>query len=301
MTLSFVSFLTLNNFEYAAWAPTFIDVINEKSGGKLTIDVKGGPEVVPPADLALAVSQGQVDIIQIPTGYTTGVIPGLDVIRLSEISIQEERKNGTYDYIRELCAKANMYFVGRQQNTYENFFYNFFKKPLTKPSDIEGRILAGSPSFFGGIKAIKGVPKMVALPDYYTSLESGVCDGISTAIATWGAMSLNQVSPYCVDIPYYRNQMCIMVNMDTWNKIPDDMKELIAEVQLEAEGKWPDIYAAKSKEVKEKTAAAGATFVTFSPADTELYLKTIEDGSWADDKERFPADVVTKFESLISK
>ena len=96
MTLSFVSFLTMNNFEFAAWAPTFIDPINEKAAGRLTIEVKGGPEVIPPPDLALAVSQGQVDIIQIPTGYTTGIVPGLDVIRLSEISIQEERENGTY-------------------------------------------------------------------------------------------------------------------------------------------------------------------------------------------------------------
>ncbi len=301
VTLSFVSFLTLNNFEYAAWAPTFIDAINEKSGGSLTIDVKGGPEVVPAADLALACSQGQIDIIQIPTGYTTGIIPGLDVIRLSEITVQEERKNGTYDYIRELSAPANMYFVGRQQNTRLNFFYNFFKNPVSKPSDIEGRIIAGSASFFGGIKAVKGVPKMVALPDYYQSLESGVCDGIATAIATWGAMSLFQVSPYCVDVPYYRNQMCIMVNMDTWNKLSPAQQELIANVQVEAEGKWPDIYEAKREEVKQQTTAQGSKFITFSDADNAAYLKTIEDGSWSDDFERFPKEVVEKFEKLIRK
>jgi TRAP-type C4-dicarboxylate transport system substrate-binding protein len=301
VTLSFVSFLTLNNFEYAAWAPTFIDAINEKSGGKLTIEVKGGPEVVPPADLALAVSQGQVDIIQIPTGYTTGIIPGLDVIRLSEISIDEERKNGTYDYIRELSSAANMYFVGRQQNTYKNFFYNFFADPVKSPSDMEGRIIAGSASFFGGVKAINAVPKMVALPDYYQSLESSVCDGIATAIATWGAMSLYQVAPYCVDVPYYRNQMCIMVNMDTWNKLPDDMKALIAEVQLDAESKWPDIYKAKREDVKEMTSKEGAEFITFSDAENEKYISTIEEGSWTDDYDRFPKDVVEKFESLIRK
>ncbi len=301
MTLSFVSFLTMNNFEYAAWAPTFIEPVNERAAGRLTIEVKGGPEVVPPADLALAVSQGQVDMIQIPTGYTTGIVPGLDVIRLSEISIEEERQNGTYDYIRELCAGANMYFVGRQQNTYKNFFYNFFADPVTKPSDVEGRIIAGSASFFGGVKAINAVPKMVALPDYYQSLESGVCDGIATAIATWGAMSLNQVAPYCIDVPYYRNQMLVLVNMDTWNKIPDDLKDMIAEVQIEAEGQWPDIYAAKRAEVIAAASEQGAEFITFSDAENETYLNTIEEGSWEDDFERFPQDVVEKFESLIRK
>ena len=71
-----------------------IDEVNKRAEGKLIIDYKGGPEVVPPADLALAVSQGQIDMTHLPTGYTTGVITGLDTIRLSKITAEEERQNG---------------------------------------------------------------------------------------------------------------------------------------------------------------------------------------------------------------
>lgn len=299
--LSFVSFLAANNFEYAAWKPIFIDVVNERGKGKVTIDVKGGPEVIPTADLALAVSQGQVDMCMIASGLATGVIIGMDMIRLSEISAQEERANGTYDYIREICGKANLYFIGRQQPTKSNFFYLMLKKQANKPDDFKGLKIACSPSFFGMVQGIGAVPKPVAMPDYYTSLESGVVDGIATALSTWAAMSLNQVSPFCLDTPFYKNQVGVLCNLNTWNKLPDDVKKLISDVQVEAEQKWVKIYEDGIVKTTETTKQKGATFYTLSPADTEWFMKAVIDGSWADDVKRFPPDMVQKMKSLISK
>lgn len=301
ITLSFVSFVPGSHFEFAAWKPLFIDEVNKRAEGKLIIDYKGGPEIIPGYDLTLTVSQGQIDMTHVPTGFTTGVIPGLDTIRLSEISVQEERQNGTYDYIRELCADANLYFVGRQQPTHGNFFYVFFREPVTSKKDFSGRIIAGSPSFFGATEALDLTPKPVSVPDYYTSLESGVADGIMTALATWDGMSLYEVCPYALDTPFYKNQVCVLNNLDSWNSLPDDMKQLITEVQIEAEAKWADMHDAEVIRIHEKMDQEDAEFFTMSSADTEWFLKTVKEGSWADDEERFPPEIVEKFRNLITK
>ena len=43
ITLSYISFIPLTNFEFAQFKPLFIDRVNEKAKGELIINVRGGP------------------------------------------------------------------------------------------------------------------------------------------------------------------------------------------------------------------------------------------------------------------
>ena len=300
ITLNYVSFIPVANFEFAEFRRVFIDKVNEKAKGELIINVRGGPEVIPAYDLGMAVQKGTIDMSMIPTGFFETMVPGADATRLSELTPFEERKNGAYDYILEQYKKAGLYYLGRQQHQHTPFFYLFLNKRCEKPEDFVGLKIGSSPSFHAFYRGLGGIVTRVAMPEYYSGLERGVIDGLGTSLFNWAGAGIQEVTKYCIDHPFYTPTPAVAVNLDSWNRLPKHLQNLMTESLLESLRAWPALAAKKIEEDKQKGRKAGVEFITLSPDVAKWYLKTAYDEAWKEEEKKAP-EVARKLRELLTK
>lgn len=72
----------------------FVNRVNERGKGKLSINWLGGPEVIGVFDQAEAVRKGVVDIAFIFAAAYKGIVPGSEGLQLTRLMPLEERQRG---------------------------------------------------------------------------------------------------------------------------------------------------------------------------------------------------------------
>ncbi|MFX0198294.1 MAG: TRAP transporter substrate-binding protein DctP [Candidatus Hodarchaeota archaeon] len=300
ITLNFVSFIALSNVEFTEFKRLFIDRVNEKGKGELTINVRGGPETIAAFDLGVAVQKGTVDMAIIPTAFFESLVPGADATRLSRLTEEEERKAGAHDFIQGMYEKGGMYYLGRQQPTHQDYFYMFLNKRVEKPEDFVGLKLGGSTAFHAHFKGLGATPITLPMPEYYPAMERGVVDGISTSLHMWAGYGGHEVTKYMIDHPFYKNTVSVVANLKTWNQLPKHLQKLMIECMLEEQKEWPDLSAKAWKKEKQKMRDGGVEIITFPPDVAKWFVETALEEAWKDEEERF-GEVIPKLKKLLTK
>ena len=90
----------------------------------------------------------------------------------------------------------------------------------------------------------------------------------------------------------------VIINLDTWNKLPEHLKKLILDVHLEAEPELSRLYAQQVEDSKKALADAKVKAIRFSPADGDWFVKTIYSIAWADYMKSFP-DIGPKMKEML--
>lgn len=301
ITLNLVSFVPKINISFRGWAPHFIDKINERSKGELFIRYRGGPEIIGPFDQAQAVAKGSIDMALVPTSFYEGLVPGGNTPRLSEISVPEERANGTYGLMRKINAKAGIHLLGNSCPINGHFYYICLNRPLKGRGDFKGLKLGGSPPFLPVFKALGATPVKAALPQYYPSVERGVFDGNIVGLDVYLAIGEYEVAPYIIDHPFYKSTNVVIINKKKWDSLPDHLKQLMNDVQIEAEKAMPAVWDAAVAKMKEKAIANGAKFIKLPPGDAKWYTETAYKAGWEYSEGKFPKELIDEFKRLITK
>ena len=299
--LSFVCFTTLTDkFVYQPCKQMFIDRVNEKAKGELEIVVRGGPEVIPPFDLGVAVQKGAIDMAISPTAFFESLVPGADSTKLSDYSAMEERQNGVYEYISDMYTKSGLHYVGRSA-THPGYFFLFLNKKAEKPEDFKGLKLGGSPAFHGFYQLLGASVATIPLPEYQPAMERGVVDGIATSPSVALQGGIAEVSKYVINKGFYRDTAVLMMNLKKWNSLPDNLKNIISECVVEYEKQIIDFETKIRAETLDKIIAAGVKPITLSPETENWYMKAAIDGSWKYAQDRFPGDLIPELRKKITK
>lgn len=300
IVLNYVSFMPLTNFEFAQFKPLFIDRVNEKAKGELFINVRGGPEIIPAYDLAVAAQRGTIDMTMIPTGFIENIVPGADATRLSELTPFEEKETGAHEFIQEIYRKAGLHYLGRQQYQRERFFYLFLKKKVEKPKDFSSMKLTSSPSFHALYKGLGATIVHTAMPEYYSALEKGVADGIGTSLFFWAGARIYEVTKYAIDHPFYTPTPAVIMNLNTWNRLPTHLQKILSDTLFESLRTWPDIASKKIEEDKRRGKNAGVEFYKLPTDFANWFLKVAYEEAWKEEERKNP-EVGRKLRALLTK
>src|SRR5260221_4059969 len=108
VTLRLVSAFPENQF-YVKRTVEWIEKLNKEGKGVLQINFIGGPKAIPTFEVGKAVQTGVVDIGFSTGAFYTNVMPEADILKLSETSAAEQRKNGGLDLLhKDSGAKTNL-------------------------------------------------------------------------------------------------------------------------------------------------------------------------------------------------
>lgn len=279
------------------WEKMARDAVGKKYPGELVLDNIGGPEVTPTREQIEAVRRGVVDVIYYAGGYYTGLLPAVRSYLLTEITPMEERENGAYDLLNKLHQKVvNVYVLGR---VVTGTFQLWGNKRVTKP-DFTGLRIRSSPGYDPFVKALNGAPLNIPQVDVYSAIQKNMIDAFFSAsigMTTWG---WHEVTKYSIGPPFFQLPCTLLVNLDTWNKIPKHLQELLIEVTKQAERDEVARKEAQTKEERAKLEKVGIEFIKWSPEDERLYLKTIYDTGWKRVKDKDPVNG-SKLEKLMRR
>lgn len=214
----------------------FAEDVKEKSGGRIEIEALAVDTLVPPGEMLDAVASNIIQGMNGGTGYFVGKDPAFALLadfnagyETPEQQTQWYLEGGGLDLARELYGQFGVYYLGPVMWGAESIPT---KQPLRNIADFEG-IKMRAPEGMGAAIWRKLGVGVSTLPgtEVYTALERGKIEATD-----WGTLGMNDELGYG-DIATYAiypgihsmPSADISINLEIWNELPDDLKEVLQE------------------------------------------------------------------------
>ncbi len=248
--------------------------INERAKGELIINYLGGPEVVPMKELPLAVRDGVIDMTLVNGSGLTGFVPEMIVLGLSRISLEEEIKVGVIDYLRERLAKKGLHFFGRHNLQSQTFYWVVTKVKIERlQEDFKGLRYGHSTITQKTFMEALGMSYTeIKMRDMYAAFDQGMVDVLTLPFSRMATLHIQEVAKYVINHPFLSGQGVLIMNLDTWNKLPKHLQELIVSTLREYEPKWGDNTESDTVKAKKIFKDAGVETLTFSEEDAKWFI-----------------------------
>jgi len=254
-------------FEY------FADLVNEMSDGRIEIDIFADGELVAGDDVPAALKSGVLDMAFFHPGNFMGTVPvgTIETIPFLWKSLDEfiaiHYAMGLEDVYRQAFEdEYGIYMVGITPNDYGIAMWT---DEFSSLADLNGRKakLSGS---LADILEPYGVSS-VTMPggDIYTSLATGVIDGVSYGgIAVNNMLGFTEYTKYIM-MPYEitSHSPAYWINADLWDELPNDLKSILEQAVYGAGLYMRYTYAAGEAEATEEAIAQGCKIVQLSAED----------------------------------
>lgn len=297
--------VTLKAVTFQGKHVTFVDAyfmfqkrLEKAANGRITVNYVGGPEAIPPFEQIEALKNGLVDMAFLPAAYYVPQMAVADAVKLSKITPWEERQTGAFDFLNQQHQqKVNAVYLGRFSNGIQ--FHIYLNKKIDKP-DFSGLKIRVTPVYKPFVEALGGVPVTTSPGEVYTALERGVVDGYGWPSIKISDFGWHEVTKYVVDPGFYQVDVCILINLDTWNRLPQDLQQVLTDVAKEVEHEASDYFNKIINEERKLITSKGVQVLQFSPNDEKQFIETAYKAGWARVSSKSP-DEAAKFKKMIDK
>jgi TRAP-type C4-dicarboxylate transport system substrate-binding protein len=115
-------------------------------------------------------------------------------------------------------------------------FFLITKKPVKNINDVKGIKIAvlGSGPTLDMWKKLGASPLYMTAPSVYEAGQKGVMDAVAVNWANLGTYRYNEVFPYVTDMNSFVTIFGLVMNMDTWNKLPPEVQKQVMSVSGQA-------------------------------------------------------------------
>jgi len=277
LTLRLVSAFPENQF-YVKRTVEWIEKVNKEGKGVLHIMFIGGPKAIPTFEVGKAVQSGVVDIGFTTGAFYTNVMPEADLLKLSETSAAEQRKNGGYELINRIWAeKANMRYLAKVVEFTP--FHLYLNKKIDKP-DLTGLKIRITPVYRDFFQAMGASVMTTAPGEVYTALERGVIDGYGWPIHALFDLNWQEKTRYRVDPGFYNAEVSLVMNLDKYKSLPAKVRDALDRQALAYE-QQNDFWKSYNENEKKRQAEAGIQVITFDEATNRAYVEKAKEIGWA--------------------
>src|SRR5712691_10046039 len=276
-TLRVVSAFPENQF-YVKRTIEWIDKINREGKGVLQLNFIGGPKAIPTFEVGKAVQTGVVDIGFSTGAFYTNVMPEADILKLSETSAAEQRKNGGYELINKIWAeKANMRYLAKVVEFTP--FHLYLNRKIDKP-DLTGLKIRITPVYREFFQSMNASVMSTAPAAVYTALERGVIDGYGWPIHALFDLNWQEKTKYRVDPGFYNAEVALVINLDKWKSLPPAARDYL-ERKAQAYEAQNDFWKTYNQAEAKRQAEAGIQVIAFDAATSKAYVEKAKEVGWA--------------------
>ena len=266
----------------------FVEEINARGKGVVQIDLKGGaPAIGSPFTLTQKMAKGAYDMVGCPEAYFGNVLPEAPVLRFSEHSYAELRKNGAIDYVQKLMTEKNIRYIAR----YHNFgpFYLWLNQPITEP-DLTGLNLRVSPVYTAFFKSLGATVQRSNYAQVYTYMENNTVQGYGWPALGWNPTWV-KVTKYRVEPGFYAASLHALINLKKWNSLSKAQQGILTKTGLDFEVSTEQdsaVGGAVMKKQKDWMASEGMETITMEGADRTKWVAAASNAGWDEVLERSP-------------
>lgn len=296
VTLRLVSAFPENGI-YVQRMLSWIKKVNTEGKGILQINFLGGPKAIPTFEAGNAVKTGVVDMALNTGAFYTNVMPEADFLKLTQIPVAEQRKNGAFDAINKVWnAKGNTQYLARMVENQP--FHIYTNKKIDKP-DLTGQKIRISPVYRDFFQSLNASVVTTPPGEVYTALERGVVDGYGWPIGGIFDLNWNEKTKFRVDPGFYDAEVSLTMNLPAYKKLTDAQHTYLQNqlLALEAQNTFWTQYAKDEMEKQEKS---GIQAIKFDAATSKAFYDKAYEIGWAGAAKQSP-EVAATFKKLFSR
>jgi TRAP-type C4-dicarboxylate transport system substrate-binding protein len=204
------------------------------------------------------------------------------------------------DFIKSLMAKVekanNMKYVVYIGDRAPRGFATTNKR-IVNPEDLKGLKLRVSPVpiFVATYKAWGANPTPVITKEIYTSLKSGMIDGVDWDIISIYTAKYHEIQKYYTAIDWMRSGIGMFINTDKWNSLPEDVKKAFVTAGQETEKYMNDWNVKSIAEAEKAFKAAGIEVIK---PDLKRWKEIAEKESLANDGKVWEKGLYQKIKAM---
>lgn len=295
-TLRLVSAFAENGI-YVQRLQPWIQKFNAEGKGVLQINFIGGPKAMPPFEVGNAVKTGVVDMALNTGAFYTNVMPEADFLKLTQVSVAEQRKNGAFDAINKVWnEKGNMQYLARMVENQP--FHIYTSKKVDKPdlSGLKIRITPVYRDFFQSLNA-----NVITTPpgEVYTALERGVVDGYGWPIGGIFDLNWHEKTKFRIDPGFYDAEVSLIMNLPAYRKLTTAQRDYLQKqlLALEAQNTFWTQYTADEVARQQK---AGIETIKFDAAASKAFVDKAYQVGWASAEKQSP-EIAGRFKPLFAR
>ena len=257
---------TPNAVYFQEWA----DAIFAATDGHVKITIFGSSTLSAATDVADNVKAGACDIGWLYTSYYAGQFPLTDVINLpmqgfGDPIVSTEVLWSLYNEYDEVKAEWDdfklLFLYGNP-----GMIFASAKTPIQSLADLQGMQLRCPAGAITEVLAAWGAsPITMPPPDIYQAIEKNNIQGYIFEPSGITNFSLQDVTKYYTDLPMYDGPFGLIMNMDQWNSLPQEYKDIIDGLSGYAGSIGAaECFAGAVSAARDVITAAGGEFVTVS-------------------------------------
>ncbi|HYE39872.1 MAG TPA: TRAP transporter substrate-binding protein DctP [Ramlibacter sp.] len=295
-TLRMVSAFAENGI-YVQRLQPWIQKFNAEGKGVLQINFIGGPKAIPTFEVGNAVKTGVVDMALNTGAFYTNVMPEADFLKLTQVSVAEQRRNGAFDAINKVWnEKANMQYLARMVENQP--FHIYTNKKVDKP-DLSGQKIRITPVYRDFFQALNANVITTPPGEVYTALERGVVDGYGWPIGGIFDLNWHEKTKFRIDPGFYDAEVSIIMNLPAYRKLTQAQRDYLQKqlLALEAENVFWSKYTADEVARQQK---AGIETIKFDPATSRAFVDKAYQVGWASAEKQSP-EIAARFKPLFSR
>jgi TRAP-type C4-dicarboxylate transport system substrate-binding protein len=194
--------------------------------------------------------------------------------------------NRTVPAMADAWTAQNVKFLGASALDTYHLLTTF---PVNSVDDLRGRkILAPGPSA-AWLEGTGAVAVDGSLTTYYQQIQTGVADGVFTILTGAAPNRLHEVAPH-ITLVGLGSQVtgALAINLDTWNRLPAEVREILEELGPEYSRAVADDIAKRYEASIARMQAEGAIISEFPLEEKRKWLAAMPDiaGRWIEATER---------------
>ena len=277
----------------------FMNKLNEAAKGELVIKWTGGPAAIPAHDQPEALRRGVVDFAFTPPGYYKSQLPEASATFFSRLTPWEERKIGYFDLLVDLHEKAGWRYIGNA--AWGTMYHTWTTFKVKKPEDLAGHLIRSGRTSLAFCKALGIKPVTMPISDVYSGLDRGIIEGYMLGPSPTEDLKLYEVVKYAIKPGFYSNRSGFLMNLDSWNRLPKHLQELIKQTQIGVDRQIVDTYNEVLEKAWNGLVDRGIEVIEFSPDDAKRFADMAYESGWKAAAKNMDPKTVEKIEKMLFK
>lgn len=252
-------------FEYK-----FAELVAEKSGGRIEVQVFPAGQMGEMADILGSVQMGAIEMCRTnPSWLADAGAKSLNLLSLPFIFTDVEQSTKVLE--GEIGAKMlqeiqdvniGVRGLGYLEASGRHFF--FTEKEVSNLDEIAGLKLRVPTNTLATkmVESCGGTATPIGYNDLYGSLQTGVVDGADNPLKGILNMSFYEVSKYCLDLAHQYEASVILIGDKFWNTLSADDQAILDAAMAEAAEYYKEISRAALGDCRAALEEKGMIFVT---------------------------------------
>lgn len=224
---------------YYVFAKEFSDIVSEKTGGDIRVDVMGGGQLGQEGEMFSGMQMGTTDMAVMTNAYASGYVPASGVFDLPFIFKDNETAAGILDgeLGQRVLEEYNNYGV-RALGWGEGGFRHLvtLNKEVRKPDDMKGlKIRCMETETYLATYAALGVNAVpMAWSETITGLQQGTIDGLDIPVSVTYSNGFPDIAKDLNMTGHFYSPLLICVSGDLYDSLTQDEQKILTEAAVEA-------------------------------------------------------------------